>query len=55
MIFGDYDADGVTSSYVLYDFFRTFVKFDTISVQLPHRLEDGYGIKSYHLDQIKAK
>ncbi|HNG96709.1 MAG TPA: DHHA1 domain-containing protein [Candidatus Absconditabacterales bacterium] len=26
-----------------------------ISVQLPHRLEDGYGIKSYHLDQIKEK
>ncbi len=55
MIFGDYDADGVTSSYVLYDFFRTFVRYSDISVQLPHRLEDGYGIKSYHLDQMKAK
>jgi single-stranded-DNA-specific exonuclease len=55
MIFWDYDADGVTSTYVLFDFFRTFIKFDTISVQLPHRLEDGYGIKSYHLDQIKEK
>lgn len=55
MVFGDYDADGVTSSYILYDFFRTFVRYDNISVQLPHRLEDGYGIKNYHLDQMKAK
>jgi len=55
MIFGDYDADGVTSSYVMYDFFRTFLKYKHISVQLPHRVEDGYGIKSYHLDQMKEK
>jgi single-stranded-DNA-specific exonuclease len=55
MVFGDYDADGVTSSYVMYDFFRTFLKYNKISVQLPHRVEDGYGIKSYHLDQMKEK
>ncbi len=55
MIFWDYDADGVTSSYVLYDFFKSFLQYDFISIQLPHRIEDGYGIKSYHLDQIKAK
>lgn len=55
MIFGDYDADGVTSSYVMYDFFRVFLQYNNISVQLPHRVEDGYGIKSYHLDQMKEK
>jgi single-stranded-DNA-specific exonuclease len=55
MVFGDYDADGVTSSYVMYDFFRTFLKYNKISVQLPHRVEDGYGVKSYHLDQMKEK
>jgi single-stranded-DNA-specific exonuclease len=40
MIFGDYDADGVTSSYVLYDFFKSFLQYDFISIQLPHRVED---------------
>lgn len=55
MIFGDYDADGVTSTYALYDFFRVFLKYNIISIQLPHRIEDGYGIKSYHLDEMKSK
>lgn len=53
MIFGDYDVDGIMSSYVLYIFFRTYLSYDNISIQLPHRQKDGYGIKSYHLDKIK--
>nr|AFD03205.1 single-stranded-DNA-specific exonuclease RecJ [uncultured bacterium W4-21b] len=41
MIHGDYDADGVTASAIL---FRTFQKlgFDTF-VFIPHRMRDGYG------------
>lgn len=53
MIFGDYDADGVCSSFSLYKFFKRFLQYKNISIRLPHRLDDGYGIKSYHLDQIK--
>lgn len=53
MIFWDYDVDGVTSSWVLYTFFRKFLNYENISVRLPNRLEDGYGIKNYHLDHIK--
>ena len=55
MIFGDYDVDGVTSCFTLYDFFTKFLWYKNISVQLPNRLEDGYGIKNYHLDEIKSK
>jgi single-stranded-DNA-specific exonuclease len=46
-------VDGVTSSWVLYTFFRKFLNYENISVRLPNRLEDGYGIKNYHLDHIK--
>ncbi len=55
MIFGDYDVDGISASYVMYLFFQKFLGYKNISIQLPSRLEDGYGIKTYHLDEIKAK
>ncbi len=53
MIFGDYDVDGIMSSFVLYTFFRKYIGYHNISIQLPHRQRDGYGIKSYHLDEIQ--
>lgn len=54
MIFGDYDVDGVTSSWIVYKFFRKFCAYKNISIRLPNRLQDGYGIKDYHLDEIKS-
>lgn len=54
MIFGDYDVDGISSSWVIYTFFTRFLGYKNISIRLPHRLLDGYGIKSYHMDEIKA-
>src|SRR5574344_1632416 len=54
MIFGDYDVDGVCSSFSLYKFFKEFLHYPDISIRLPHRLDDGYGIKTYHLDEIHA-
>lgn len=53
MIFGDYDVDGLMSSYVMYTFFRKHLEYKNISIRLPHRKKDWYGIKSYHIDQIK--
>jgi len=52
MIFGDYDVDGITSSYIVYTFFTQFLWYKHISVRLPHRTKDGYGIKSHHIDDI---
>lgn len=54
MVFGDYDVDWVTASYVVYTYFKKFLWYNNISIRLPHRLKDGYGIKSYHLDEIHA-
>ena len=53
VIFGDYDVDGVSSTALL-------VKFLTqigceVSYRLPHRVNDGYGLKKYFIDELKAK
>ena len=53
MIFGDYDVDGIISSYCLYRFFRSTLSYHNISIQLPHRKKDGYGIKKHHVQSIK--
>ncbi len=55
MIFADYDVDGVTSSYMLYTFVRKYIGYKDISIEYPDRFKDGYGLKSHHLDVIKAK
>ncbi len=55
MIFGDYDVDGITSSYSLYKFIKYFLKYPHVSIMYPSRREDGYGLKVSHLEQMKAK
>ncbi len=53
VIFWDYDVDGVSSTAIL-------VKFLTeigcqVSYRLPHRVHDGYGLKSYFFDELSEK
>jgi single-stranded-DNA-specific exonuclease len=55
MIFGDYDVDGVTSSYCLYQCFQKFLHYTNVSIQYPDRIKDGYGLKCHHIDDIKSK
>jgi len=55
MIFWDYDVDGVTSSYILYEFITRFLKYKNVSIQYPDRIKEGYGIKKEHIDDIKKK
>lgn len=51
MIFWDYDVDGISSTAALFLFLRDELSVD-VSYRLPHRVHDGYGIKSYHMDEI---
>lgn len=53
LIFGDYDADGVTASTVLKYALRDFGIFD-IEVILPDRFEDGFGLKMAVMPKILA-
>ena len=51
-IVGDYDADGITSSAILY---HTFKALGTIAnVRLPKRFSEGYGIKAAMLQDINS-
>ncbi len=54
MVFGDYDVDGISSTAALFLFLRDELGLD-VSYRLPHRVHDGYGIKSYHMDEIVSK
>lgn len=51
MVFGDYDVDGITATALLYGFLKK-VGAD-VHYTLPHRENDGYGIKSYFIEQFK--
>ncbi|MDD2537081.1 MAG: single-stranded-DNA-specific exonuclease RecJ [Candidatus Absconditabacteria bacterium] len=55
MVFGDYDVDGITSSYSVYKFLRYFLQYPNVSIMYPSRREDGYGLKVKHLEMMKEK
>ena len=42
LVFGDYDADGVTATALLYSFLKEIKS--NCDYHIPHRLKDGYGI-----------
>ncbi|NQU78045.1 single-stranded-DNA-specific exonuclease RecJ [Candidatus Falkowbacteria bacterium] len=50
LIYGDYDADGVCSSVVLYEIFKK-MSFN-VEVYLPHREKEGYGLNMGACDYI---
>jgi len=50
IIFGDYDVDGVTSTSILMHLFK---KLDfQVSYRVPHRVHDGYGMKTKFIDEL---
>ena len=42
LIFGDYDVDGITSTYILLDYFKSVGL--NVNTFLPNRYSDGYGL-----------
>ncbi|WP_169728955.1 single-stranded-DNA-specific exonuclease RecJ [Desulfatirhabdium butyrativorans] len=50
LVFGDYDADGVTATVVLTEFLRQAGA--TVSHYIPHRIQEGYGLKPFHIDSV---
>ncbi|NOZ43939.1 MAG: hypothetical protein GXP45_02140 [bacterium] len=40
IIFGDYDVDGVTSSYILYHFFKDWLNYPHVSIMYPSRQKE---------------
>jgi single-stranded-DNA-specific exonuclease len=55
-VYGDYDADGVTSSALLFRTLRSLKHPDAIlDYYIPHRLRDGCGLHLPALDLLKAR
>lgn len=52
LIFGDYDADGVTATALLLDFFNRIGARATYYI--PHRAKEGYGLDAMHIERIAA-
>lgn len=52
VIYGDYDADGVTSTAVLMKALRTLT--DNVTYYIPSRIDEGYGLNMDAIDRIKA-
>ncbi len=53
VVYGDYDADGITATSLLVKFFHDIGK--QARYHIPKRLEDGYGISVSALKKIKAE
>ncbi|HPO05599.1 MAG TPA: single-stranded-DNA-specific exonuclease RecJ [Candidatus Gracilibacteria bacterium] len=52
MVFGDYDVDGVVGVVVLFSIIQKCG--GKVSYRVPHRQKDGYGLKSYLIDEMQA-
>ncbi len=53
VIFWDYDVDGVSGTALLVRFFSELRM--NVSYRLPHRVHDGYGMKTYFIDELHEK
>lgn len=52
-IIGDYDVDGITSVYILYDCLKKIGA--DVDYYIPHRINDGYGINKTIVLEAKAQ
>ena len=50
LIFGDYDADGITATVILFEFLQGMGT--DVSFYVPHRVKEGYGLKEHHISQV---
>ncbi|HMA86719.1 MAG TPA: single-stranded-DNA-specific exonuclease RecJ, partial [Desulfosalsimonadaceae bacterium] len=53
LVFGDYDVDGITATTLLHEFL--IVCGARVSFYIPHRVDEGYGLKTMHINQVAAK
>ena len=54
VIYGDYDVDGITATAILFHVIKTVAPAAKIRTYVPHRLDEGYGLNSEALKQLKT-
>ena len=52
-VYGDYDADGITATFLLAEFLRAQMGAEVLW-RLPNRFSEGYGISTEALDELAA-
>ena len=52
LVFGDYDADGITASTVLYHIIAAATGREGPTIYIPDRIDEGYGIRPEAMDQF---
>ena len=55
VIYGDYDADGVTASAILVRAIRTLEPGAAVEAYIPHRLDEGYGLNGGALRELAER
>ena len=54
LVFGDYDVDGITGTFLLYDFLKTCGA--PVVYHIPHRIREGYSFRPRHVaDLLKPR
>lgn len=53
VIFGDYDVDGIAGTAILYHVIKAVAPEANLRTYVPHRLEEGYGLSSDALRQLR--
>ncbi len=53
LIFGDYDVDGITATYLLYSTLRALGA--RVEFRIPHRTRDGYGLSAAAIEAAAAR
>ncbi len=51
-VFGDYDVDGITASYIVFDYLKRAYGVDA-GIYIPSRESEGYGLSRAAIDYIK--
>lgn len=53
-VFADYDCDGIPGAVVAHDFFKT-AKHDNLTVYIPHRHYEGFGLSAEAVEKLADK
>ena len=53
LVHGDYDVDGITSTFVLYDTLKALGA--RVEYRIPHRTRDGYGLSAEAIDEAHRR
>src|SRR3989344_3251424 len=51
IVYGDYDADGMSGATVFHDFFKR-IGFDNFDVYIPDRFSEGYGLSTRSIESF---